>query len=189
MSFTLSRPDPIDGEAVLSLDDAKAQLRVLHSDEDALIEALRDAAIDWVERYCSISFAPRAFVWTGSGFADPIRLPVAPVIAVQSVSYRDRAGADVALAGSAWRWSKDWLRPAVGAPWPVTEAGPGAVTVNFTAGYADALAEAPGLIAAVRMLLGNLYKFRESAISGVSVSEVPMGVTALCAPYRMIGIG
>lgn len=189
MSFTLSRPAPVDGEAVLPLVDAKAHLRVLHDDEDALIEALRDAAVDWIERYCGISFAPREFVWTGDGFADPIRLPLAPVIDVQAIEYRDAAGTTVALLSGAWRVSKDWLRPAPGTCWPATEHGRGAVTVYFTAGYADVLSEAPGLLSAVRMLLGTLYKFREGAVSGTIVQDVPMGVQMLCEPYRMIVIG
>jgi len=42
-----------DLDAVISVADLKNHLRVDHSDEDALIEAYRDAAIKWVEDYCN----------------------------------------------------------------------------------------------------------------------------------------
>lgn len=189
MSFTLSRPAPVDGEAVLPLVDAKAHLRVLHDDEDPLIEALRDAAIDWVERHCSVSLGVRTFVWHGSGFCDAVMLPVGPVVDVQSVDYLDTAGTGVQLVPGDWRLAGNRLMAAPGKSWPASLSGAGAVSVAFTAGFADPLGEAPALISAVKMLLGNLYKFREDAISGVSISDVPMGVMALCSAYRMPVIG
>jgi len=189
MSFTINPATPIDGEAVLPLVDAKAHLRVLDDDEDALIEALRTAAIDWIERHCGVALGRRSFVLSHSdgGFwgAAPLRLPIGPVISVEGVGYLDSAGTVQALvAVTDWRLASNALVPVAGGIWPATLCGPGAITVSFTAGYADALAEAPALVAAVKMLLGHLYKFREAVISGVSISEVPFGVTALCAAYR-----
>jgi uncharacterized phiE125 gp8 family phage protein len=189
MSFTITRPAPVDGEAVLPIVDAKAHLRVLHDDEDPLIEALRDAAIDWVERYCSVSLGVRSYVWHGSGLCDAVMLPIGPVVAVQSVNYLDTAGVSAALVSTDWRLAGNRLMSAPGKSWPATLSGAGAVSVAFTAGFADPATDARALVAAVKMLMGNLYKFREDAISGTIVSEVPMGVTALCSGYRMPVIG
>ena len=192
MTFTIKSTVPMDGEAVLPLDDAKDHLRVLSDDEDALIEILRDAAIDWVERHTGCALMVRTFEYSGTGFpctGRSLPLPVRPVVSVEAVSYLDGAGAVIALAAPSFRIAQDSLNEAAGARWPVTLAGAGTVTVEFTAGFADIYADAPALVSAVKLLMGHLYRYREAAISGVSITEVPLGVTALCAPFRRMVLG
>lgn len=194
MTFTISPASPIDGEVILPLDDAKAHLRVLSNDEDTLIAVLRDAAIDWVERHCGVALSSRDFVMSGTGFdiAAPIDgtllLPIVPVSAVSSISYLDASGVSQTLSGSGWRLASNMLALTAGSSWPATLRGPGAVTVTFTAGFADALAEAPALVAAVKLLLGQMFKFREEIVSGTIVQAVPLGVQRLCESYRSVRV-
>jgi len=44
----------------------------------------------------------------------------------------------------------------------------------------------PSILAAVRLTLGHLYANRESVVTGVSVAELPLGVTDLLRPYRLV---
>ncbi len=188
MTFTTTGA-PLDGDTVLPLADAKAHLRVLNGDEDALIAALRDAAIDWVERYCAISLSARAFTYSGDGFPTRFRLPYAPATDVTAISTFDTSGAAVALDPADWQFRAGHLYPAIGSSWPTVLNGAGSVTVTFTAGYASAADIPPAILSAVKLLTGHLFKQREATISGQVVTEVPFGVTALLAAFRTPVIG
>lgn len=144
--MTLRRLTPINGDAVLPLADAKQQCRVLHNDEDALIAALRDAAIAHVEKLSGIALAPADFEWSTRRYTES-ELPMRPVTAVTA-----------------------------------TEAD-GITTATFTAGIATP-ADAPDLIAAVRLMLGHLYAHREAV--GSVMAELPLGVQALVDLNRRI---
>lgn len=187
MAITLMSAAPLDGEELLSLDDAKKHLRVDDDDDDALIEAFRDAAIDWVERYTAKALVKREFVWTASAFATPLRLTIEPIVTVDAVTYLSARGAEMIAVPVGLDVSGRDLRP-IGDVWPQAIDGDGAVRVVLTAGY-DADAVPAALKAAVMMLLGHLYRNREAVVIGVTAIEAPMGVTMLCAAYRTPVLG
>lgn len=187
MRFELSPAASIDGEAVLSLADAKVQVRRLDDDDDDIITALRDAAIDAVQQYTSKQLAPGTRVWRGR-FAEAIDLGIAPLVSVASISYLDASGASVALADGAWRIGLHGrLHAPVGGAWPETADGDGVVSVTFTVGYASG--QIPkALISAVRLMLGHLYRHREAVVTGIVATDLPLGFADLCALYRLQAI-
>ena len=77
------------------------------------------------------------------------------------------------------------MRLAYGADWPRENLYPtNPVNIRFTAGFGGA-ADVPGpVVAAMKLLVGHWYENRENSLVGVSVNELPMGVTALLANYR-----
>lgn len=172
------------GESILSLVAAKAHLRVVEDDDDDLIAALRDSAVDMVERYCSLYLARRTgLVWTGSGFSGRMHLGRGPDAVVDSVAYTGPSGS-VALTTADWRLSVgSRLLPAFGGAWPADCRG--AVTVTFSAGYEDVERQAPSLIAAVKMALTQLYDLRSAVVTGTIINELPFGVRAICDAVRM----
>lgn len=188
MATSLRPAAPFDGDGILPLSQAKLQLHVLHNDEDDLIAAMRDAAIDWVEGYTATGLSRRGWVWQAAGFTPELRLAMSPVVSIESIAYLGTGGAALALTAPDWRIVGNSVLAAAGRYWPYALAGAGAVTVSFTAGHADAAAEAPALIAAVQMLLAHLYRNREAVLSGPSF-EVPFGVRALCDVRRTPVIG
>lgn len=176
---------PVDyDEGILSLDMAKAHLRVLDDDEDDLIAALRGAAIDMVERYTGLFLGRReAIVWTGDGFGARMTLGRGPKPSVIAFAYTALAGSTV-LAADRYRVSAHGLIvPAHGLVWPTD--GTGAVTITFDAGFTDVAREAPSLVTAVKLMLGTLFVNRESVVTGVSAIEMPMGFKAMCDLHRM----
>lgn len=187
MLFTLV-PTSIDdayGEAILSLAQAKAHLRVDTSDEDDLIKALRNASIDMVQQYSGTRLKlTTGMVARFDNFGEGMRAGVGPAatVAVTAVSYVDVAGATVNMTSTDWRVGVDGrLLPAIGASWPVAE---GPVTVTFSAGFAAG--QCPGaLVSAVKLMLGHLYANREAVVTSGTVSELPLGVQTLCALYRV----
>ncbi|WP_375290403.1 head-tail connector protein [Qipengyuania sp.] len=175
----LSRLSNFDGEAVLSLADAKAHLRVLHAEEDALIGALRDAAVQYVERASGIVLAPAEFRWEAPGFARADYFPVRPVTELLSVSYTDGAGDPVDYEGAVVVMER--LRPAPGMAWPVA----GTVSIEFVAG--DDMVP-PDLQVAVKLMLAHLFENRSAVTTGPTPTELPMAVNALIDQHRWIMI-
>lgn len=177
------------GDAILSLDACKLHLRVTHDSENELISALRDAAIEFVERYCGVKLGPvSGMTWRAESLpSDPSRsisLAVRPVTSVTAVAWQDGDGAAVEGVPADYRISASGeLLPLVGGQWPSGVGG--SVVVTFDAGYAAG--EAPSsLLSAVKLMLGHLYLNREAVVSSGMAGEVPLGVTALCSPFRQV---
>ena len=73
-------------DSIITVAQLKENLRVDHTDEDTLIEALRDAAISWIEDYCNTRLGDV----TAVGYLDSFhgqRFPVGPVNSIASVTY------------------------------------------------------------------------------------------------------
>lgn len=174
--MTLTRLAPIAGETILPLVAAKAQIRVLHTDEDALISALRDAAALHIERISGVALALASFRWTGETFPGIADLPMRPVVAVTEVAYHDEDGEAATYTGA--RLVNGMVFPAVAESWPYAN---GYASITFTAGET-----APAdLLAAVRLMVGHLYANREAGAEKV-ISGIPMGVDALVQSYRRV---
>lgn len=175
-----------DLDAVISVADLKAHLRVDHSDEDTLIEAYRDAAIKWVEDYCNTRLGDvTAVMYMDAFFTRSI--PVGPVSAISSVTYLDQSGDSQTLDTSYW-WADTKRQPA-----RITFDGPpdlfddtyNAVQVNMTIGYAEASIPKP-IIHAIRLMVGHLYESRQ-AVAYAQSYELPMGLHSILSPYRIVG--
>lgn len=183
----------------ITLEEAKAHLRVDTDDDNNLIEALIDAAVD----YCDgpTGFLGRALIdqtWELVLDAFPacdkeIKIPMPPLIEVVSIKYDDGAGAEQTLDPS--RYTVDsvsepgWVLP-VGS-WPSTFDGVNAVRVRFRCGYLDQTASpaaenVPAAIkAAIKLIIGNLYGNRETIVIGQSVAEIPWTAQALMRKHRI----
>lgn len=179
----LTRVAVIDGEAILPLVDAKLHLKVDTTADDDLIGALRDAAIDHVERVSGIALASADFQLTRSSFPStgPIELPIGPVTDLGTITYYNSDGDSTTF--SAARLIEGSVYPNVSATWPIAY---DYVAIEFTAGLSDP-ALAPGLLAAVRLVLGHLYENRQEATEK-ALTALPLGVRALIHPYSEIRI-
>lgn len=128
-----------------------------------------------------------------------IKIPRPPLYGVLSVRYTDADGVQRELGSDQFqvdtRGEPGRIRPAYGVLWPATRDELNAVRIAFTAGYAPSEAGSPtdyaanvpdALKAAIKLQLGHLYRIRESVNIGNIVTEIPMGVDRLLAPYRVI---
>lgn len=123
----------------LSVALTKLHTRVDENAEDELIAAHIASAREQVEGRVRRMIVARRFDYLLDGFAPCIHLPVAPVRAVESISYVDTAGAVQTLAAADYvaevREQPCRIIAAPGTVWPPTDARPGAVRVRFVAGY------------------------------------------------------
>lgn len=74
--------------SAVTLLEAKAHLRVLHSEDDAYIQNLVDAAIAQAEEITSRNLLETVNVFYLDGFVKNFELPKSPLIAVDSIEYK-----------------------------------------------------------------------------------------------------
>lgn len=195
MIFELGHVPMADGygEALLPLAECKAHVSVEDSETefDDEIAIYRDAAIEFVERYCSVKLGPTAgLTWSAQGLPSAscatVSLGLWPVTAIDAVAWLDSDGAEVVGDPEDYRvTAKGVMRPAIGGQWPSGVGGD--VVVTFAAGFSDG--EAPkSLLQAARMFMAHLFANREAVASGTIGGEVPLSVTALCTPFRPVVI-
>lgn len=178
----------------VSLAEAKAHLRVDHDHEDATISALVASATSYLDGWSGI--LGRALVtqtWQqdmselpGSGV---VRLPLAPVRAVESILYRDPEGNMRNLAPDAYSAPlADGLGPFIRVrERPATSRADDAVSVIFSAGYGGPEDVPPALRQAILLLIGHWYRNREAVTEGAAV-ELPFSVSVLVAPFRRLSV-
>lgn len=179
----------------LSLAEAKAHLRVDHSDDDTMIDALIDAAVSHLDGFSGVlgrALVTQTWQQVLGGFEDEIRLRVGNVLGITSVTYYDASNVQQTLASSVYTPFTDelgaWLDLKAGQSWPATYDRPDAVTVTWTAGYGPAATDMPAAIRqAMLLIIGHWYANRE-AVTTDTQTPLPLAVDALLAPFRQTGL-
>ena len=166
----------------VSLDEAKAQLRITEGDDDTLITSLIEAARVAVEQRTRRALITQTLQLTLPDFADAIKLPRPPVAALSAFEYRDTAGATQTVPASAYRLESNSTPARVellpNQTWPTTDTHPAAVTITYTAGYGATSDDVPETLRrAVLLLVEEFYDGHDENRS--------KGIAALLAPYRV----
>jgi uncharacterized phiE125 gp8 family phage protein len=174
----------------ITLAEAKAHLRVDGLDDDAYITALIVSAREGAEHITGRALMPQTLELALDSFAERIKLPKPPFVAIVSVKYLDESGILQTIAAEDYLLDEHSepaaLMPAYDTCWPTTRCQANAVLIRYQAGYADA-ASVPQMIKNWMLLrIGMLYERRESVIAGASIAEVPY-VDRLLDPYRIWG--
>lgn len=198
MRFALTLVTAPTVEPVL-LAEAKTHLRVDTSDDDAYITALIATARTKIERDAQLQLITATWLAVYDAFPrfdkHAIEIPLPPLQSVASVQYLDRAGVlqtwvsteYVVDAPAGLRAREGRLAPAVEKSYPETAVLPGAVRVQFLAGYGAAAAAVPNeLKHAIKLLLSNWYEHREAVIVGAVPIPVPIAYDALILPFQRL---
>ncbi|WP_371346079.1 hypothetical protein [Ancylobacter sp. IITR112] len=162
MWYPASVVTPAEAEPV-TLAQARTQCHVLSSEThfDALLTQLIADARDVVEQRCGIRIAGQTVVARCDGFADFVRLPVAPVQSVVTVAYVDTAGDDQDLDAGAYDLRADGLEaaivPAFGQSWPAIRPG-SRISVTMVAGFDDV---PPSLTQAMLLHIAEAFRTAE----------------------------
>lgn len=207
------RTELVIGPAIepVTLDEAKAQLRVNTTDDDDYITSLIAVAREDCEMYVGRAFLPQTWdfiidtfpVW--GGFANrwvrdqgahstvffpgsvivPIEIPRPPLISITSVQYiNPNSGALVTLDPSLYKVATGTpgrIAPVFGQTWPVPRFEMDAVQIRFVAGYASPSLLSARAKQAIKLLLAHYYENREPVNVGNIVSEIPFGIQRLLA--------
>jgi uncharacterized phiE125 gp8 family phage protein len=176
--------------------EAKAHLRISHTDEDALISSLIVAARNYVEGLANRPLVQRPYALKLDRFPmfNEIILPAGKVSAVASITYVDIAGTTQTLSASGYTVETQRLpgsvvlNPSNLTAWPTSRfyAGIASVTISYTAGYGSTASSVPqALRQAVLMSIGYWYDIARETGSEVALKEVPHGVEALARMYSV----
>lgn len=171
------------GTDILPLSTAKEFLRVDSSDEDATITALINAAVQHCQDYTNRHFVVSDFNLYLDDFYN-CSFDIGPVVSITSVVYQDSANAQQTLAASKY-WADFKREPArirFDSPPDTYDDAFNVVTIAGTLGEAP---QQP-VVHAIKMLVAHYYENRRAAVVGTLTSEMPLGVSALLNPYRII---
>lgn len=172
----------------ISLAEAKAQMRVDGSEEDAIIQRLIDAAVAFVDVQGALGFAMITQTWGQWIAPNPstVSLLLGPVQSVSAIKYYDVDGvlqtatlADFNIFGTPNRIT---ITPKTGKAWPTTQTRDDAIKIEYVVGYGSTAASVPQTVRhALMMLVAHWYENRETSAEK-SMTEVPYGF------HEMIGI-
>lgn len=179
----------------VTLAEAKANSREDWPDQDVLIAGLIATATAYLDgRNGILGLALLTQIWKQrlDDFprgGKPLGLPFAPVQSITSIKYWDTESPSVEITWGAANYEfqagdyDPFISLADEAFYPATKTRRDAVTIEFKAGYGDALAVPTPLKQAILLMVSEHYERREMAI--VAASYTPTGaVDALIAPYR-----
>jgi uncharacterized phiE125 gp8 family phage protein len=189
----------------ISLDEAKAHLRIEHTDEDAHISALIQAATRNAESITGTRITQAQVTKKFSEFGPEMYLEW-PLISVDQIKYIDKNGAEQTLydtinspnvTSAVFQVVRKWqARLAQGKPyitlaydqaWPETQKQPEAVTVIYTAGYSPTVIP-DDLRAASLLMIGHLYANREATVKGNIINDLPLGYVELLQSHKLYSL-
>lgn len=165
----------------VTLAEAKLWLKVETGDtaDDALITALIAAVRQMAEQKTGRALLGQTWQLTLDCFPDEIELTRVPILAVSSVKYLDRNGAQQTLDPASYTvdatMEPAWIVRAYNMGWPETRDDINAVEVRWTAGYdATDPTKVPEAIRQwMQLQLAAAYANREAVVTGTIVT--PLG--------------
>ncbi|MHA7852202.1 head-tail connector protein [Roseovarius sp.] len=178
--------------APVSLREAKAQLRVDHSDEDEYISALIAAAAASVEEMTGQALLTQT--WTLAQRYPQVRiyLPKTPVQSLTSIAYYDRDETLQTEDVADYHLFKDiyraWVEPIESKDWPDVFDRADALTITFVAGYGAATAVPVELRHAILMLVSHWYEERR-IVTEKAMREIPFAVEHLVGLHKRGWVG
>lgn len=183
---------------VVSLEEAKAHLRVEVSEEDDLIDGLARAAESRLDGWsgllgrCMINQTWRA---SYANWCWPLLELPFPDISSVVVTYFDSEGVEQTVSdvhyglietagGTALEWRSSFAAPSL-------ESRSDAIRATFVAGFGAAPEDVPDdLRHAIKLMIGGWYENREETVIGVSVASLPISLSAeaLISGYARKGL-
>lgn len=176
----------------VTLQDAKAHLRIDHASEDVLISSLILTSRLHIESALDLALIDQTWTlqldaWPGGGSLD---LPLSPLKTVSAVRVKNAAGGTTTIAPQSYIVDAA-SRPAriVFEPGSQPRAGTRAagIEVVFTAGFGTEPSHVPApLRHAILMLVAHWYDNRDVPEAGSPAARIPEQIGDLIAPFRKI---
>lgn len=180
MNGLLTLVTPATSYPVLTA-ELKGHLRILHSDDDAIIEGYIASACEYVE--AASGHAVLSQTWKYSVSCAPTErlcLPKYPVLAFTAIDYYDADNAaQSATVGNFTLYDSGmdaWIQPNQNIDWPAVYSRPDALSVTFTVG--GAMGTYPSLRQAALMIAADWYE-NPKVTTENGTKEVPYGATQL----------
>ncbi|MDW9877330.1 hypothetical protein GOA90_08745 [Sinorhizobium meliloti] len=182
----------------VSLEEARAHLRVDVDDENTLITALIDAATSYLDGWSGVlgrCLINQVWMQSFSDWPDcrSVRLPF-PDVSAATVKFFDADNVEQTVSASLFERFEDErgtiirFRDEFTYPTVFDDRRDG-VRVEFTAGYGASATDVPTAVRhAMLLMIGHWYENRESVVIGNAPEALPLAFDALVAPFRRVGI-
>lgn len=171
----------------VTLIEAKAQLNVLHGDDDAYISALILSATAAIEEMTGRPLITQTWALSVKHPHYRVYLPKTPVQSIDSITYFDRdevqqtaTVADFHLFNDIYR---AWVEPKDDKDWPDVFNRPDALTISFIAGYGVSADVPVEIRHSILLLLSHWYEQRVP-VSDKPMQEMPLAVSSLVSLHR-----
>lgn len=169
----------------ISLADAKTQMRIESSDDDAYITRLIDVAVAYTDARGALGRAMITQRWAQSFYEHDNRvyLKIVPAKTLVSITYYDTSNVlqTATISDYLLVTDDDWayVEPVSGKVWPSVYNRADAIKINFDAGYgADATNVPQHVRHALFLLVAHWYENREEA-SDKALQSIPFGFEML----------
>lgn len=177
----------------ITTDEAKTHLRVETTADDTYIDTCIKSARLWIERTRGMGLITQT--WDGSldafPYDGPIRIPMYPLVSITSVTYHDE-DLSTSTVFSSTKYQVDAAKrpPRIyiknGESWPTDSLRlSSGVVVRFVAGYGAASTVPSDIKHALKLLVGQMYTFREPEVTGTIVARLGFTLDALLAPHGL----
>lgn len=179
----------------LSVPEAKDHCRITVDHEDGILDGLIQAAREHVERMTGRQLITATWKLVLDQFpCGPLEIPVAPLLTVVSVKYRDVA--DVLQTWSSAEYIVDApagphantgrIYPKFDKAYPPALWRPDAVEVEFTAGYGTTPESVPQKMRQAMLLLMEHWYANRGATTEIEMKSVPLAVDALLDSFTRL---
>lgn len=177
----------------VTLEEAKAQLRVSDTSQDSIIQALIPAATKFCQSLVQRVFVLQTLEWVLTCWREDMTVPIAPVLidgiaSVKYVDWQSEAQQTLDPAHYVVRTRGDTVRllPKFGECWPLVFARSSEpIVIRFDAGYEDP-ADIPGNVKpAIMLMLRHLYTMGENSLTLTRDSVIGLGDKSFGVPQNM----
>lgn len=180
----------------LTLAEAKKQVELATQDtaHDEHLLRLIAAARKYAEEFTGRAIVTQTWdlfldAWPLGRHDSSIYLPKSPLQSVTWVKYYDGDGVQQtwSLANYVVRTSREpgCVSLAYGISWPTFRYQPDAINVRYVAGYGARTSVPEALKAAMLLMVGHWFQFREEVLSGSNATQVPFAAHALLEQFRV----
>lgn len=198
----------------LSLNDAKAHLRVDGTDEDSYISALIQFAREFIEGETGRALITQTWayfldLWPetfGIGWWDGVRLgpiasgahrivvlPKPPLQSVTHIKTYDSDDQPTTFSSTLYIVDVGSMPARIslrkGATWPVVGRAINGIEIEFVAGYGNGASDVVGpLRQAMQLLVAHWFENRELTGDQARPPSQPLGIEPLLAPFHRVGL-
>ncbi len=165
---------------VVSLDDARAHLRVTDTSEDQLISDYIMAASGYLDARDGVlgeALVTQSWRLYMDAPAE-VTLPLGPVQSITVVKYLDANGTEQTFGSTNYRLSGADFILVDGAAWPITANREDAFWIDYAAGYGPATSVPMTVRSAALLMIAELYERRAMDASGGSSEAFKMLLAA-----------